>query len=121
VAFITLFGTILAGLYGIYSNYKAQGAKRAARFTMLAGCVLVPLSILSFLALPGSAYDRLFPVFSAILVGGGCQVIQGRRLQEAYTDSAKYHRIGNQCLVIILSLLVMLPLVACFVWLTPFL
>jgi hypothetical protein len=115
VAFMTLFGTILAGLYGIFRNYRARGAVAAARRTVVAGFALVPLSVLSFLALPSSAYDRLFPVLSAILVGGGCKLVQGRMLKEAQAEGARLHRVGNQCLVIVVSLLVMLPLVAILV------
>ena len=119
IAFMTLFGTMLAGLYGIFRNYQTQGAASAARLTVMVGCVLAPLSIFTFLTLPGSVYDRLFPVLSAILVGGGCKLVQGRMLKEAQDNGAKLHKVGNQCLVIVISLLVMLPLVAILVMLLP--
>lgn len=119
IAFMTLFGTILAGLYGIFRNYQTQGAASAARLTVVVGCALVPLSIFTFLILPGSGYDRLFPVLSAILVGGVCKLAQGRLLKEAQASGASFHKVGNQCLVIVISLLVMLPLVAMLIMLVP--
>lgn len=119
IAFMTLFGTILAGLYGIFRNYQTQGAASAARLTVVVGCVLVPLSIFTFLILPGSGYDRLFPVLSAILVGGGCKLTQGRMLKEAQANGSRFYKVGNQCLVILTSLLVMLPLVAILIMIVP--
>lgn len=119
IAFMTLFGTILAGLYGIFRNYRTQGAASAARLTVVVGCVLVPLSIFTFLTLPGSGYDRLFPILSAILVGGGCKLVQGRMLKEAQANGSRLYKVGNQCLVIVISLLVMLPLVAMLIMLLP--
>jgi len=119
IAFMTLFGTILAGLYGIFRNYQAQGAASAARMTLVVGGVLAPLSIFTFLTLPGSGYDRLFPILSAILVGGMCKLVQGRMLKEAQDNGAKFHKVGNQCFVIVFSLLVMLPLVAMLIMLVP--
>ena len=119
IAFMTLFGTILAGLYGIFRNYQTLGAASAARLTVVAGCVLAPLSIFTFLILPGSGYDRLFPVLSAIFVGGGCKLTQGRMLTAAQANGARFYKVGNQCLVIVISLLVMLPLVTALVMLLP--
>lgn len=119
IAFMTLFGTILAGLYGIFRNYQIQGAASAARLTVVAGCVLAPLSIFMFLTLPGSGYDRLFPILSAILMGAVCKLAQGRLLKEAQASGARFHKVGNQCLVIVISLLVMLPLVAMLIMLLP--
>lgn len=119
IAFMTLFGTLLAGLYGIFRNYSRLGAVSKARGTVVAGCFLVPLTILLFLALPGSGYDRLFPIFSAILAGGACKFVQGRLLEEAQARGARFHKVWNQCLVILISLLLMLPVVAVFVILIP--
>jgi len=119
IAFMTLFGTLLAGLYGIFRNYSRLGAVSKARGTVVAGCFLVPLMVLLFLALPGSGYDRLFPVFSAILVGGVCKLVQGRMLADAQMHGARFHKVWNQCLVILVSLLLMLPVVAVFVALIP--
>ncbi len=119
IAFMTLFGTILAGLYAIFRNYQTQGAASAARMTLVVGSILAPLSIFTFMTLPGSGYDRLFPILSAILVGGMCKLVQGRMLKEAQDNGAKFHKVGNQCFVIVVSLLVMLPLVAMLIMLVP--
>ncbi|MDQ7986249.1 hypothetical protein QYS36_15015 [Pseudomonas sp. G34] len=108
IAFMTLFGTPLAGFYGIFRNYSRLGEISKARGTIVASCFVIPLMILSFLTLPGSAYDKMFPVFSAILLGGVCKLTQGRMLGDAQMKGARYHKVWNQCLVIFFTLLLML-------------
>ncbi len=100
IAFMTLFGTPLAGFYGIFRNYSRLGALSKARGTVVTSCFIIPLMILSFLTLPGSAYDKMFPVFSVVLLGGVCKLTQGRMLEDAQMKGARYHKIWNQCLVI---------------------
>jgi len=108
IAFMTLFGTPLAGFYGIFRNYSGLGALSKARGTVVTSCFIIPLMILSFLTLPGSAYDKMFPVFSAVLLGGVCKLTQGSMLGDAQMKGARYHKVWNQSLVIFFSLLLML-------------
>lgn len=119
IAFMTLFGTPLAGFYGIFRNYSGLGALSKARGTVVTSFFIIPLMILSFLTLPGSAYDKMFPVFSAVLLSGVCKLTQGRMLEDAQIKGARYYKVWNQCLVIFLSLLLMLLAVSVCIVFVP--
>lgn len=115
IAFMTLFGTLAAGFYGLAINYKRLGYRAAFFKTLVAGTVVVPGSILLFLSLPGTPYDRLFPVLSAM--GNGClaALLQKAKLRNAFNAGAKRQTVLSQVAVIGLSLLLLLPLLAVFV------
>lgn len=115
IAFMTLFGTLAAGFYGLAINYKRLSYRAAFFKTLVAGAIVVPGSILLFLSLPGTPYDRLFPVVSAICAGCLAAVLQKARLGNAFNAGAKRQTVLSQVLVIGLSLLLLLPLLAVLV------
>lgn len=119
VVFMSLFGTIFAGLFGMYRNYRTLGAFAAARNTLIAGVVLVPLNIWLFLEVPRGAYDKLFPLFPALFMGVACALFQRRALRAALNNGALSRKVWDQCLVIAASLLLMLPVVALVVSFVP--
>lgn len=119
ITFMTLFGTLLAGLYALASNYKHLGMASAARNTWLVALVLVPLNIVWFMEAPSGPYDKLYPLLPALFLGVGSHLLQGWRIKQAMMTGGRLHRVWRQCLVIVLALLAMVPLVAVLLSFAP--
>ena len=102
----SFFGTALAGFYMLYSNYQSMGKVIMAKRVGLSAVFIMPLLILAVILTPGSAYDRLFPVASGVIMGVVANWIQGSAILGALkTKSVKKYSFLRVCLVTILSLL----------------
>jgi hypothetical protein len=119
IAFMTLFGTLLAGMYALASNYKHLGMTNAMRFTWLAALILLPLNVFWFMGAPSSPYDKLYPLLPAFFLGVGGHLLQGWRIKQAMEIDGRLHGVWRQCLVVGISLLTMVPLVAVLISFTP--
>jgi hypothetical protein len=112
IIFVSLFGTALAGILAIARNYKILGRRRSMFATLVAGSLLVPLSIWSFIELPRTSYDRVFPLATAIAMGVVGVLLQRSMINIAVAGGAKKQKISSQILVILCSLIILIPLVA---------
>lgn len=119
ITFMTLFGTLLAGLYAMASNYEQMGMRGAVRVTWLATLVLVPLNIFWFMEAPHGPYDKLYPLLPALFLTIGSQLLQGVHIRQVIKDGGRFHRVRRQCLVIALALLTMVPVVALLISFGP--
>lgn len=110
IAFMTLFGTPVVGLYGLVVNYKRLGCWAEFFKTLVCGVVVALVSLLLFLYFPETPYDRLLPVVSAICIGCLASVLQKARLRSAFNAGATRQTVLSQVLVIGFSLLLLLPM-----------
>lgn len=107
IAFMTLFGTILAGFYALAANYNQLGMNRAHKATILCAFFLVPAGIYVFSIVPKTGYDRLFPIGSAFCMALVGHILQGKYLKAAAGNGARRHPIWKQIIVIIVSLVIL--------------
>ncbi len=108
VAFMTLFGTLLAGFYAMAVNFKRLGMRSAYKLTIFCTVLAVPAAIYIFSIIPRTGYDRLFPVFSAFCLGLAAFFFQSKPLKIAVKIGARRQTIAAQIFVIASSLLILL-------------
>ncbi len=104
IIFITLFGTLFAGIYGLAANYRQIDDRRSLRLTWLVASVVTPTYLSAYALLPRTSFDLLFPLLPGVLTGIVAAFLQNRFVRTALQLGAVRRSILDQVMLAGVSL-----------------
>jgi len=107
IALAAFFGTLLAGLLCLALNYRQLENIRYFKVTLFLTLMIVPTSIAAYIQIPDTAYDRLWPLGTAVIMWIVAYVLQARQIESALTEGAIRKSILNLVGIIVFSLLLL--------------
>jgi hypothetical protein len=99
---------LLAGILCLAINYKQFGLTDYYKKTIIVSFVAIPLFIFTYIKIPATGYDRLWPIGMAAIMWIVTHIIQGGLISKHLDVDFKRKSMWRVAGIILLSLLIML-------------
>ncbi len=106
----TIFGSLAAGVYMMYANYRTLGYPKLAVRIAIVGWIIYALLIVATSWFPANSLTMMigFAVLQAAIAYGASQLLQGQALAYHAQHQGKFHSIWTAISVGFLAALVLL-------------